>query len=83
MIHYSVKPRDSVFVKSYGFFSFAKNMGKTSDNNISKNLSGKCSQKLLDHAKQSAASPLKIISKRFIQKAAGATADLISIKIIK
>ena len=31
MIRYSVKPRD-LFVKGYGFLSFAKNMGK----NISK-----------------------------------------------
>ena len=37
----SVQPRDGVFVKGYGFLSFAKNIGK----NISKNLSGKYSQK--------------------------------------
>ena len=32
MRHYSVKPRDRIFVKGYGFLSFAKNMGE----NISK-----------------------------------------------
>ena len=43
--------RYSVFVKGYGFFSFAKNMVKIISKNISKNLSGKYSKKLLDHAK--------------------------------
>ena len=55
MTRYSVQPRDRIFVKGYGFLSFAKNMGKNIGKNISKNLSGKHSQKLLDHAKQSAA----------------------------
>ena len=32
-MHYSVQPRDQIFVKDYGFLSFAKNMGK----NIGKN----------------------------------------------
>ena len=54
-------------------------MGK----NISKNLSGKYSQKLLDHAKQSATDALKTISKSVLQKAAEATVDLIGNKIIK
>ena len=40
-------------MKGYGFLSFAKNMGKKFGKNVSKNLTGKCSQKLLDHAKQS------------------------------
>ena len=43
--------RYSVFVKGYGFLSFAKNMVKIISKNISKNLSGKYSRKLLDHAK--------------------------------
>ena len=51
-MRYSVKHRDQIFVKGYGFLSFAKNMGKNIGKNISKNLSGKYSQKLLDHAKQ-------------------------------
>ena len=37
MMRYSVQPRDQIFVKGYGFLSFAKNMGK----NIGKNLSSK------------------------------------------
>ena len=52
-------------------------MGK----NISKNLSSKCSQKILDQAKQSATDPLKTASKRAIQKIAEATGDLIGNKI--
>ena len=28
MTRYSVQPRDQIFVKGYGFSSFAKNMGK-------------------------------------------------------
>ena len=48
MRSYSVQPRDQIFVKGYGFFSFARNMRK----NIIKSLSSKYSQKLLDHAKQ-------------------------------
>ena len=46
-----VKSRDQIFVKGYGFLSFAKNMGKKLGKNISKNLSSKCNQKFLDHAK--------------------------------
>ena len=57
---YSVQPRDRIFVKSYGFLSFTKNMGKTIGKNISKSLSGTYSQKLLDHTKQSATDALKI-----------------------
>ena len=54
MTRYSVQSRDRIFVKGYGFLSFAKNMGKNIRKNISKNLSGKYRQKLLDNAKQSA-----------------------------
>ena len=42
-MRYSVQPRDRMFVKSYGFLSFAKNMGKIVGKNISKNVSGKYS----------------------------------------
>ena len=31
MTSYSVQPRDRIFVKSYGFLSFAKNIGKSID----------------------------------------------------
>ena len=43
-MRYSIEPRDRIYVKGYGFLSFAKNMGK--------NLSNKYGQKLLDSAKK-------------------------------
>ena len=46
-----------------------------------KNLSSKYSQKLLDHAKQSALDTLKTTSKRVIQETAEAIGDLIGNKI--
>ena len=41
----SAQPRDRIFVKGYGFLSFAKNVGKNIGKNISKGLSDKYSQK--------------------------------------
>ena len=63
-MRYSVQPRNRVFVKGYGFLSFAKNIGKSIGKNISKNLSGEFNQKLLDHVKISAADAIKTSSKR-------------------
>ena len=60
MLRQSIEPSDRIFVKRYGFLSFAKNICK----NLSANLSGKYSQKLLDHAKQSTTNALKITSKK-------------------
>ena len=40
-----------MFVKDYGFLSFAKCMGKNIGKNANKNLSGTYNQKILDHAK--------------------------------
>ena len=42
-MRYSIQPRYRMFVKGYGFLSFAKNMGKS--------LSNKYGQKLLGIAK--------------------------------
>ena len=66
MLRYSVEPRDRIFVKGYGFLSFAKNMCKSIEKNVSKNLSVKYSLKLLDHTKKSATGALKNYSKRVI-----------------
>ena len=60
MTRYSNEPKDQIFVKGYGFLYFAKNMSK----NIGKNVSGKYSHKLLDHAKQSTTDALKTTSKK-------------------
>ena len=57
---------------------WVKNISK----NIIKILSGEYSQKLVDHAKQSATDVFKTASKRAIQKTAQATTDLISKKIV-
>ena len=62
MTRYSVQPRHRKFVKGNGFLSFAKNMSESIGKNIIKNLSGKYSQKLFDHAKKSATDALKISS---------------------
>ena len=72
-IKYLIEPQDRIYVKSYGFLSFAKNMGK--------NWSNKYSQKLLDSAKKSTTDAIKTASKRAIQKPAEATGDLIGNKI--
>ena len=43
--------------------------------NMSKNLSSKCSQKLLDNTKQSATNAIKTVSKRAIQNLAEPTGN--------
>ena len=43
MTRYSVKTRDRIFVKGYGFLSFPRNMGKNIGKNISKTFSSKYS----------------------------------------
>ena len=61
-MRYSIKPKDRIYVKGYGFLSFAKSMGK--------NLSSIYGQKLLDSAKTSTTDAIKASSKRAIQKRA-------------
>ena len=72
-MRYSIEPRDRIYVKGYGFLSFAKNIGK--------NLSNKYSQKIIDTAKKSATEAIKIASQRAIQKTAEATGNLVGNKI--
>ena len=55
-------------------------MGKNVHKSISKNLNGNYSEKLIDHAKQSARDVFKTASKRAIQNTAEATSDLIGNK---
>ena len=43
----STEAKDRICVKRYGFLSFAKNMSNNTGKNISKSLSSKYSQKLL------------------------------------
>ena len=70
---YSIEPKNRIYVKGYGFLSFAKNIGKS--------LSNKYGQKLPDCTKKSTTDAVKTASKRAIQKTAEATGDLIGNKI--
>ena len=67
-MRYSIKPKDRIYVKRYGFLSIAKNMGTQ--------LSSKYSQKLFDTTKKSTTHAIKTASKRAIQKTAEETGDL-------
>ena len=80
MTQYSVQPREIIFVKGYGLLPFDKDMGKNIGKNR-KNLSGKYSKKLLDHAKQSAIDALETIS-HVIQETGETTGDLIGNKLL-
>ena len=73
-MRYSIEPKDRIYVKGYGFLSFAKNMGTQ--------LSSKYGQKLLDSTKKSTTDAIKTASKKAIQKTAEATGDLIGNKIV-
>ena len=72
-MRYSIEPRGRIYVKGYGFLSFAKNMGQ--------NLSNKYGQKLLDSTKKSTTDAIKTASKRALQKTVEAAGDLIGNKI--
>ena len=72
-MRYSIEPRDRIYVRGYGFLSFAKNMGKS--------LSKKYGQALLGSAKKSTTAAINTAPKRAIQKTAEATGDLIGNKI--
>ena len=66
---YAIEPRDRVYVKGYGFMSFARSM------------SNRYGKKLVDTAKKSATDAIKTASKRAIQKTAEATGGLVGNKI--
>ena len=71
-MRYSIEPRDRIYVKGYGFLSFAKNIGKS--------LTNKYGQKLLDSAKKSTTDTMKAASKEQFIKTAEETGDLIGNK---
>ena len=68
-MRYSIEPRNGIYVKGYGFMSFARSM------------SNKYGKKLVDTAKKSATDAISNASKRAIQKTAKATGDLVGNKI--
>ena len=60
-MRYSIEPRDRIYVKGYGFLSFAKNIGK--------NLSNKHGRNLLDSAKKSTTDAIrKVLQKEQFKK---------------
>ena len=68
-MRYSIESRNRVYVKGYGFMSFARGM------------SNKYGKKPVDTAQKSARDAIKTASKRAIQKTAEATGDLVGNKI--
>ena len=68
-MRYSIEPGDRVYVKGYGFMSFARSMSNEYGN------------ELVDTAKKSATDAIKTASKRAIQKTAEATGNLVGNKI--
>ena len=79
-MRYSIEPRDRIYVKGYGFLSFAKNIG-TYAAKVAKNMSNKYCQKLLDCAQKSTTDAIKTASKGAIQNTAEVTGNLIGNKI--
>ena len=77
-MRYSVKPRHKIFVKSYGFLFFSENI----DQNISKIINSKYSEKCLDSAKTSVADIIKTASKGIIEKAAETAGNVIGNKVV-
>ena len=69
----SIELKDKIYVKRYGFLSFAKNMGH--------DLSHRFGQKRFDNAKTFTTDAIKTASKRTIRKIAETTSDFISNKI--
>ena len=68
-MRYSLEPRDRIYLKGYGFMSFARSMNN------------KYGKKFVDTAKKSATDAIKTVFKRAIQKTAEATGDLVGNKI--
>ena len=73
---YLIEPRETRYVKGYGFLSFARNLG-THATKVAKNLNNIYGQKLADSANKSATDALKILGKRAIKKTAEAGGDLV------
>ena len=68
-MRYSIEPRDRIYVKGYGFWSFAKSS------------SNKFGKKFFGNTKKSTIDAIKTASKRAIQKPVEATGDIIGNKI--
>ena len=75
MTHYSVQPRDRIFVKSYGFLSFLRYMGKSTSKNLSKY------RNFLIMLNNLLQMQLKLFQKKKFKKTAETIGDLIGHKI--
>ena len=71
-MRYSIQPRETKYVKGYGFLSFARSMG-THATKVAKNLNNTYGQKLVDTAKKSATDPFKIANKEQFKKQWGSS----------
>ena len=74
-MRYLIKPKDRIYVKSYGFFLLLKILVNIWAMSMVK--------KVLDNAKKSTTDAIKNASKRAIQKTAEATGDLMNKKYQK
>ena len=72
-MRYSIEPTSRIYVKGYGFLSFAKNIGKT--------LRNKYGRKLINSAKKSTTDAIKTASKSKVEKTGEVNGDLIGNKI--
>ena len=79
-MRYSIEARDRIYMKGYRFLFFAKIIGRHASK-VTKILSNKYRQKLLDNAKKFTADAIKTALKRAIQKTAEVTGDSIGNKI--
>ena len=68
-MRYSIESRDRIYVKGYGFMSFARSM------------SNKYGKKLVDTAKKSATDAIKLLLKEQYKETAEATGNLVGNKI--
>ena len=68
MQHYSVQPKNRIFVKGYGFLSFAENMGRNIGKNIKKPLVVNKVRKFLIMLNNLLKMHLKQLQKETIQK---------------
>ena len=75
-MRYSIEPRVKIYVKEYGFLSFARNIGKNATK-VAKSMSNKYCQKFIGSAKKSPTDAIKTRFKKSNLKNAKATGDLI------
>ena len=68
MTHYSVHPRDRIFVKGYKLWFYPRNIGKNIGKNISKTISSKHSQNVLIILNKRQQMQLKLLQKELFQK---------------